>query len=143
MYVPYEERIDTYLVPLVFIVIFLLGTVGNGTLVFVFIRHRGIRTVPNIYIFRYSQPIALCFFVSFSLWLPSFFAGCRVPPGRGARGRASERSEAVRPLSPSSFGREGGRRLSYLWAAQCCRQTGRPHRATALGVRTTNIVPAG
>ncbi|XP_034244223.1 neuropeptide CCHamide-1 receptor isoform X2 [Thrips palmi] len=51
MYVPYEERVETYLVPVVFILIFVLGTVGNGTLVFVFIRHRGIRTVPNIYIF--------------------------------------------------------------------------------------------
>ncbi|KAK3922663.1 Neuropeptide CCHamide-1 receptor [Frankliniella fusca] len=50
-YVPYEERVETYLVPVIFIVIFLLGAVGNGTLVFVFIRHRGIRTVPNIYIF--------------------------------------------------------------------------------------------
>ncbi|XP_052128227.1 neuropeptide CCHamide-1 receptor-like [Frankliniella occidentalis] len=59
-YVPYEQRVETYLVPVIFLFIFVLGAVGNGTLVFVFIRHRGIRTVPNIYIFRCGSCVYSC-----------------------------------------------------------------------------------
>lgn len=49
-YVPYSERIETYVVPVVFAVIFFVGAVGNGTLVLIFVRHRTMRNVPNTYI---------------------------------------------------------------------------------------------
>ncbi|XP_063244269.1 neuropeptide CCHamide-1 receptor-like [Bacillus rossius redtenbacheri] len=50
-YSPYTERPETYIVPVVFAVIFIVGVLGNGTLVFIFVRHRNMRTVPNTYIF--------------------------------------------------------------------------------------------
>jgi bombesin receptor subtype-3 len=46
-YVPYEHRPETYIVPILFALIFLVGILGNGTLVVVFIRHRAMRNVPN------------------------------------------------------------------------------------------------
>lgn len=49
-YIPYAERLETYLVPALFTVIFLAGFVGNGTLVLIMMRHRAMRNVPNTYI---------------------------------------------------------------------------------------------
>ncbi len=46
-YQDYEFRFETYLVPLIFGVIFIVGVFGNGTLVLVFLRHRAMRNVPN------------------------------------------------------------------------------------------------
>ncbi|PSN48337.1 Neuropeptide CCHamide-1 receptor [Blattella germanica] len=50
-YVGYEYRPETYLVPVIFALIFVVGVIGNGTLVLIFIKHRNMRNVPNIYIF--------------------------------------------------------------------------------------------
>ncbi|XP_025199202.1 neuropeptide CCHamide-1 receptor-like [Melanaphis sacchari] len=47
----YSERPETYIVPILFAFIFFVGTVGNGSLVLIFIRHRNMINVPNIYIF--------------------------------------------------------------------------------------------
>ncbi|CAH1639290.1 unnamed protein product [Spodoptera littoralis] len=49
-YQPYYERPETYIVPLIFALIFVIGVVGNGTLVAVFVRHKAMRNVPNTYI---------------------------------------------------------------------------------------------
>lgn len=46
-YVPYIYRIETYLVPIIFFIIFIVGILGNGTLVIIFLRHRTMRNVPN------------------------------------------------------------------------------------------------
>lgn len=40
----------TYIVPVLFIIIFFTGFVGNGTLIIIFIRHRSMRSIPNTYI---------------------------------------------------------------------------------------------
>ncbi|KAJ9595789.1 hypothetical protein L9F63_013033, partial [Diploptera punctata] len=50
-YIEYVYRPETYIVPILFAFIFIIGVVGNGTLVLIFIRHRNMRNVPNIYIF--------------------------------------------------------------------------------------------
>ncbi|XP_041982091.1 neuropeptide CCHamide-2 receptor-like [Aricia agestis] len=50
-YTPYKERIETYIVPVIFAIIFIVGVLGNGTLVIVYVRHRGMRNAPNTYIF--------------------------------------------------------------------------------------------
>ncbi|XP_062556110.1 neuropeptide CCHamide-2 receptor-like isoform X3 [Armigeres subalbatus] len=50
-YEPYEERLETYIVPVVFAIIFIVGILGNGTLVIIFLRHRAMRNIPNTYIF--------------------------------------------------------------------------------------------
>ncbi|XP_028175183.1 orexin receptor type 2-like [Ostrinia furnacalis] len=49
-YQPYYLRPETYIVPLIFALIFIIGVVGNGTLVAVFVRHKAMRNVPNTYI---------------------------------------------------------------------------------------------
>lgn len=46
-YTPYGERLETYLVPVLFAIIFIVGVLGNGTLVIVYVRHRGMRNAPN------------------------------------------------------------------------------------------------
>lgn len=50
-YIPYEMRPETYIVPVLFALIFVVGVLGNGTLVLIFIRNRNMRNVPNTYIF--------------------------------------------------------------------------------------------
>lgn len=46
-YIPYNERPETYFVPVIFFLIFIVGVLGNGTLVIIFLRHRTMRNVPN------------------------------------------------------------------------------------------------
>lgn len=46
-YTPYEYRPETYIIPILFAIIFIVGVLGNGTLVIVFLRHRTMRNVPN------------------------------------------------------------------------------------------------
>ena len=46
-YIPIEERPETYIVPIVFAIIWFVGILGNGTLVIIFMRHRAMRNIPN------------------------------------------------------------------------------------------------
>ncbi|XP_071439435.1 neuropeptide CCHamide-1 receptor-like [Hetaerina americana] len=50
-YVPYGQRPETYIVPILFALIFVVGVLGNGTLVLIFLRNRNMRNIPNTYIF--------------------------------------------------------------------------------------------
>ncbi|GFG34895.1 hypothetical protein Cfor_07356, partial [Coptotermes formosanus] len=50
-YIEYTQRPETYIVPVLFALIFVVGVLGNGTLVLIFIRNRNMRNVPNTYIF--------------------------------------------------------------------------------------------
>lgn len=47
IYTPYSQRPETYIVPVLFFIIFVVGVLGNGTLVVIFLRHRAMRNVPN------------------------------------------------------------------------------------------------
>jgi len=47
-YVPYIDRPETYIVPVLFAIIFIIGVLGNGTLILIFLRHRTMRNVPNM-----------------------------------------------------------------------------------------------
>lgn len=49
-YTPYEYRPETYIIPIVFALIFIVGVLGNGTLVIVFLKHRTMRNVPNTWV---------------------------------------------------------------------------------------------
>ena len=46
-YTPYGERPETYIVPFLFAIIFVVGVLGNGTLIVIFLRHRAMRNTPN------------------------------------------------------------------------------------------------
>ncbi|CAL7950558.1 unnamed protein product [Xylocopa violacea] len=50
-YTPYGERPETYIVPIVFLLILLIGLTGNGVLALTILRHSNMRNVPNIYVF--------------------------------------------------------------------------------------------
>ncbi|XP_043279218.1 neuropeptide CCHamide-2 receptor-like isoform X3 [Venturia canescens] len=49
-YVPYVDRPETYIVPIVFLLILLVGVTGNGILVLTLLRHSNMRNVPNTYV---------------------------------------------------------------------------------------------
>ena len=49
-YVPYIDRPETYIVPVLFAIIFIIGVLGNGTLILIFLRHRTMRNVPNMWV---------------------------------------------------------------------------------------------
>jgi len=49
-YVPYDERLETYIVPVVFSLILVVGVMGNGVLVLILLRHANMRNVPNTYV---------------------------------------------------------------------------------------------
>ncbi|XP_034245024.1 neuropeptide CCHamide-1 receptor-like [Thrips palmi] len=49
--IPYEERPETYFVPVIFAIIFLVGVLGNGTLICMFVSDRNMRNEPNTFIF--------------------------------------------------------------------------------------------
>lgn len=46
-YTPYAQRLATYIVPIIFALIFIIGVIGNGCLILIFFRHRAMRNVPN------------------------------------------------------------------------------------------------
>ncbi|XP_076679256.1 neuropeptide CCHamide-1 receptor-like isoform X2 [Andrena cerasifolii] len=50
-YTPYGDRPETYIVPIVFLLILLIGLTGNGVLALTILRHSNMRNVPNIYVF--------------------------------------------------------------------------------------------
>lgn len=47
-YVPYNLRPETYIIPVLFGLIFIVGMAGNGTLIVIFLKHRTMRNVPNM-----------------------------------------------------------------------------------------------
>ncbi|XP_026666805.1 neuropeptide CCHamide-2 receptor-like isoform X2 [Ceratina calcarata] len=49
-YVPYDQRPETYIVPVVFLLILVVGVTGNGILVLTLLRHASMRNVPNTYV---------------------------------------------------------------------------------------------
>lgn len=53
-YIPLGKRLETYLAPPVFTLIFGIGLIGNGTLMLIFLRNKAMRSVPNIYIMSLS-----------------------------------------------------------------------------------------
>ncbi len=46
----FSERPEAYIVPVVFALIFLVGVIGNGTLIFTVLRNKNMRNAPNIFI---------------------------------------------------------------------------------------------
>ncbi|XP_020293446.1 neuropeptide CCHamide-2 receptor-like isoform X2 [Pseudomyrmex gracilis] len=49
-YIPYSQRPETYFVPVIFLLIIIAGVLGNGTLIFILLRHAKMRNVPNTYV---------------------------------------------------------------------------------------------
>ncbi|XP_021929095.1 uncharacterized protein LOC110834342 isoform X1 [Zootermopsis nevadensis] len=76
-----------YVYPTVYLVILVLGVVGNGVLIFVFAKHKKIRTTPNIMIFNLALVDVVNLFINSPLYYISKYHsqwmylggyGCRV-----------------------------------------------------------------
>lgn len=63
-YEDYKNRPETYMVPIMFSIIFVVGVVGNGTLIVVFIKHRAMRNIPNTWVLSITI-LNLCLFVKY------------------------------------------------------------------------------
>ena len=64
-YVAYDQRPETYIVPLVFGIIFLAGLIGNGCLICIFCREPSVRSsVPNTFILNLALGDLLVLFCS-------------------------------------------------------------------------------
>lgn len=46
-YTPVAARVETFVMAAVLGLIFIVGVLGNGTLIAIFLRHRGMRNIPN------------------------------------------------------------------------------------------------
>lgn len=53
-YRPYNERLETYLVPIVFLFIFVTGAIGNITLIHVLVKEKMLRSPSHLYILNLS-----------------------------------------------------------------------------------------
>jgi hypothetical protein len=53
-YQPYNERVETYLVPIIFIFIFITGTIGNITLIHVLVKEKMLKSSSHLYILNLS-----------------------------------------------------------------------------------------
>lgn len=49
-YVPFNKRLETYIIPLVFSLILIVGVVGNGILILILLCNSNMRNIPNIYV---------------------------------------------------------------------------------------------
>lgn len=76
-YVPYRDRPETYIVPVLFAIIFIIGVLGNGTLIRIFIEHRNMRNVPNMYAYLILLYYTKCT-VSFPHYLLSTMLASRL-----------------------------------------------------------------
>lgn len=86
-YTPYNERPETYFVPIILLLIMLIGLTGNGVLAFTILRHSSMRNVPNTYVLS----LALGDLLARNVWpySPSLSRRYRTrderPPTRAAR----------------------------------------------------------
>lgn len=53
-YRPYSERLETYLVPIVFLFIFVSGIIGNSTLIRVLLKEKMLRSPSHLFILNLS-----------------------------------------------------------------------------------------
>ncbi|XP_042891667.1 neuropeptide CCHamide-1 receptor-like [Penaeus japonicus] len=63
-YVPYYQRPETYIVPILFAIIFIVGVIGNGCLIVIFVKNKTLRNVPNTYIISLALGDLLVLFFS-------------------------------------------------------------------------------
>jgi hypothetical protein len=82
-----EEVFQYYIYPGVYLIIFILGTIGNGALLLMFVKHKEVRTGPNIMIFNLALTDVMNLFANaplyyaskyYSEWIFLDVYGCRI-----------------------------------------------------------------
>ena len=73
-YIPYDQRLEPYIVPVLFGFIFLLGVIGNGSLIFILCCKKSMRNLPNMFIFNLAlgDLLVLVFTVPFTSTIYTF-----------------------------------------------------------------------
>ena len=76
-YRPYNEQPETYIVPVIFSIIFIVGVIGNGCLIYILLRHKSMRSIPNTFIFNLAlgDLFILLFTVPFTSTIYTFEVG--------------------------------------------------------------------
>jgi len=54
-YIPYPERPETYIVPVIFSLILIIGVTGNGFLILILLCDAAMRNIPNTYVFSLAM----------------------------------------------------------------------------------------
>ena len=72
-YVPYNERPETYIVPILFCIILVVGVAGNGVLVLTLLRHTHMRNIPNTYVLSLAFGDLLVILLAYYLLIKVFF----------------------------------------------------------------------
>lgn len=60
----FVDRPEAYIVPILFVIIFIVGVVGNGTLIYIVTRNKNMRNTPNVYIVSLASGDLLLLLVS-------------------------------------------------------------------------------
>lgn len=71
-YTPYNERLETYIVPIIFFLILVIGITGNGILVLTILRHAKMRNVPNTYVLSLALGDLLASIFTVTNTVPTF-----------------------------------------------------------------------
>ncbi len=73
-YIPYDQRLEPYIVPVLFGLIFLLGVIGNGCLISILCCQKSMRNLPNMFIFNLAlgDLLVLLFTVPFTSTIYTF-----------------------------------------------------------------------
>ncbi|EFX83932.1 putative allatostatin B receptor, partial [Daphnia pulex] len=73
-YIPYDQRLEPYIVPVLFGLIFLLGVIGNGCLIAILCCQKSMRNLPNMFIFNLAlgDLLVLLFTVPFTSTVYTF-----------------------------------------------------------------------
>ncbi|XP_046656370.1 neuropeptide CCHamide-1 receptor-like [Daphnia pulicaria] len=73
-YIPYNQRLEPYIVPVLFGLIFLLGVIGNGCLIVILCCQKSMRNLPNMFIFNLAlgDLLVLLFTVPFTSTVYTF-----------------------------------------------------------------------
>jgi len=73
-YIPYDQRLEPYIVPVLFGLIFLLGVIGNGCLISILCCQKSMRNLPNMFIFNLAlgDLLVLLFTVPFTSTVYTF-----------------------------------------------------------------------
>lgn len=92
-YTPYSDRPETYIVPIVLLLILVIGLTGNGVLALTILRHANMRNVPNTYVLS----LALGDLLARNVFLVSFVGKSGVRRVRPIPSRTFELSSILTP----------------------------------------------
>ncbi|KYN04928.1 Neuromedin-B receptor [Cyphomyrmex costatus] len=70
-YVPVAQRVETYIIPIIFLLILVVGVIGNSILILILLRHTSMRNIPNTYVLSLAlgDLLVIVTYVPFTLFV--------------------------------------------------------------------------